>query len=1538
MRQLVSASIVCFLLFCFTLNVNADNNSSTGINSDNNSSVASSKNETIANVASVNESEKQFDKYSINQFRDFTFADVVSEDILSENRSSSNNEFEISPPDSSAYYEAITNELLEKVKSENRFIDKLDSATIISLPVGIKTELGGLEYTILIEQVSFKPNGAFFNAFMSFEIPQSGKKLSFRGLNIPLSFGGGLKGDVRLELVSPVHLTIGDGMDMIINGDTKTYVIWDCNGFKEMAVDADILFDPSIFVPEDNKGNIIEGQIKTHFNVNIADWNDLIVQLSISPFQIKGLEGVGFEISDAVLDFSDIRNAPNVQFPANYLSSYFVPGNPNLWRGIYIRQAAIRLPKQLKVKEGETSNTGSQGRISFIGTKLIIDEAGFSGTITAENLLTLEQGKIGDWAFSLEKIGITLEAGQLTNAGFEGGVIVPVMDKNSPLKYKALIDLGNKYTFNISISNNLKMDIWAAKVDLKPASYIEIKIEGDDFVPKACLHGQAKIEIAGDGLAIGADFESLIIQSKKPYISCQSFSLGLDGMDSKMGNFPISINNVGFKNVSDTEMGITFNLILNLVGEGDGGFGAEAGLMVVGKMNQDKGLTSWKYSYLELTKIVVDINGGAYKIHGSLIFFKNDETYGNGFNGQVSAEFIDIIKVDATAIFGKVSDYRYWYVDALATLPSGIPIGMFNLTSFGGGAFHYMRQLAPGEVVANSEYGKTVSGIIYKPDKAVYLGIKASVGMCTVGSESVFNGDATLEVTFGSGGGIRTIDFRGNAYFLVPPIPEDLQSMLEKVNKMTGGEEQTYDAKGSLSGHIRIFMDFPNKVLHANIEVYVDIAGGLIVGVGKNKLAGWAVFHFEPNEWYIHMGTPDRPVGIEILGMVKLESYFMVGDNIPASPPPPAEVSEILGGIDLDYMADLNALGDGKGIAFGARLTVNTGEMTFLIFYARFAMGLGFDIMMKDYGNAECMGRDGTIGINGWYANGQSYAYITGKVGIKVTVFGKKMKVEILNMGAAAVLQAKLPNPFWMRGIVGGYYSILGGMISGNCKFEVVLGEECEIVPEGSILDNLNALEDVSPVEGETDVNVFATPQAVFNMEVGKVFEMVDYDEKKKSFRIKLDHFKVYKGAEELVTTTQWNDNHTVLALNPVDILPGEEELIATVQISFEEKNGNIWEAVKVDGQKIIESKTVKFSTGQAPTNIPLSNVDYCYPMINQYNFYQDEYKYGYIKLKQGQDYLFNQEGWKQVGRISNNNGTVMDFNLTYKTDVNEIEYEIPGSFPNNLIHKFEIVNVPLDVSASVDANVSANTANVETGGESTIAVTTQTADGAIANEQENRIITTYFRTSVYNTFKSKITSISISEGWTRYLRAGIHELGVTTRGIELFDEYEMKWTSDYKPLIRFEAQLSETQWFKNKINPTLYSNYPLYNKYRISWRNTDILGVPPFRALYIRQVPYNIKLTEDDINSNSFTPTPNVGGFVYNLVHFFEYDFVDIQTDIANDYTNSSPSDQRLKDLLNWNFPTIELGYYPINITYVIPGREITTTTYKLNIYNPVQ
>jgi hypothetical protein len=1503
-------------------------------NANNLESIVSNKKVKVDDGISNSETTESFSDKSVNksvdyyvtQSRDFEFGDVSISNQLEVSKTFDIESYYAIENDSAQYYHDKANQLLDLVKSENRFVKKLDSAAIISLPVGIKTEVGGLEYIILIEEVIFRPNGAFFNALMSFESPKG--KLAFRGKDIPFSFSGGLEGDVLLELVTPVPIKFGDGIDLVIKADGSTFVVWDCHGFKSMGISADIIFSRDLIVPEDGSGNIVEGNVACNFTTEMTDWNDLIVSMSLPAFQVSGIEGVGFLIEDAVLDFSDHNNFAGMKFPDGYASTYFVPGNENLWRGFYLGHASIRLPK-------EFSSGGA--RTSFNAYDLLIDDQGFSGKLIAENLITLEKGKMGNWAFSLDKIGVELVANQLTKAGFEGKVQVPVLSPDNPLEYTALIDMGGEYSFTISTTKDVKMDVWAADVTLAQTSFIEVVIEDNTFKPRAVLNGNASIKVSDNGVSLAdITFESLEIKTTKPYVKVGAFSFGSEAVQQATAGFPVSIEDIGFKEVSDSKIGISFNIILNLAGEGDGGFGAECGLMIVGEMGESSGIAAWKYSYLELTKIAVNIDGGAYKIAGSLEFYKNDQYYGNGFKGTAEIEIVGMVKIEGMALFGKVDGYRYFYADAMATFSKGIPLGAFALNKFGGGVFHHMRQLDLGEQFGGT-LGTTKSGIIYRPDKQVLVGIKASVGLILNSSETVFNGEATLEIVFNEGGGLRTIDFLGNANFITPKLPGAAQQLVElknKIDAMKEGKTPERSTNSSLSAELHINMNFPAKTLHANLKVYVNVAG-VIVGVGPGDLAGESVMHFSPDEWYIHVGSPDNPVGLEVISLLKLESYFMVGDNIPGSPPPPAEVSRILGGIDLDYMGAENELASGRGIAFGARITMDTGDLTFLIFYARFTAGLGFDMMLKDYGDITCKGQD-ELGINGWYANGQAFAYFSGKIGIKVKIFGKKKKYEIIDLGMAAVLQAKLPNPFWMRGIVGGYYSLLGGMIKGNCKFEVVIGKECEFVGEGSVLEGIEVISELTPATGQSDIDVFNSPQAVFNMEIDKVFEMVDLDGEKKAFRIKLDKFKLTKGGQELEVSYKWNEDRTVVAVRPTDILPGESSIKAFAQISFEERDRSVWKPVKVDSKVITETMEVTFNTSKAPDYIPLHNVDYSYPILNHYNFYSEEYPIGYVQLKQGQDYLFEtNEDFTTKGRYMANDGSSTLFDIVYKQN-NEIEYNIPTGLITNSIYAFDIVKVPVRQDA-VDKNISSKDRLVKVGaenGEQDISIATREAEGAIKNLKEKTIFTSNFRTSNYKTLKQKLDDMFISTGFRRNIHSGIHELGVTLFGNELFEKYETHWTTEIIPLIQFEAVLTDN-YFKNIISPLIYNQYNSQSTLKVSWRDPSFdIGYPPKKALYIRQIPFDKTLTESEIAGGYSLGTATEGAFVYNLIWFYAQDFLDLQQQAATQWYQGNRKSW-YQTLISSSFPIVTSGTYPFDIKYVVPGRNKVSSSYRVNITN---
>ncbi|NOS90698.1 MAG: hypothetical protein HOP30_02140 [Cyclobacteriaceae bacterium] len=954
--------------------------------------------------------------------------------------------------------------ILKQVRSAQNFIKTIDANSKFSLPVGISKTIAGVNYDVAIYAVRLKPLYAELDVVMQIEIPQNGKELTFMATGIKLSNQGGIIGDATLQLIGDYGINFsGDKIQLIIKGGSKeqlggTYAKIDCDGFKEIGLDASVVFSRDLLLPENLNGTVQpEGRVTTSFQSIISNWNDLLVHVSLPNFQVKGLTGFGFTVDQAVFDFSDLRNSPAVVFPNGYTSTQMLPDNQNLWRGFYVRQLSVRLPQQFKTKDNN--------RTSLSAYNMIIDQQGVSGLFEGKNLIALDKGDMSGWAFSLDSLGIELQANQLVQAGFNGGIVIPISGEQKSFDYKAIINGDDNYLFNVVAKSDMSFPMFqAAKVDIYRGSSLEVRVLNGTFLPKANLHGRmnvkAKLSDGGQGLEL-ADirFENLRIQSVKPFIQVGTFSFGSEALQQTMAGFPVSINKIGLRNITDKELGLEFNLKLNLVGEKNGAFAADAGLTIVGNMGTESGIQNWRFKSIDVRDIAVDINGGAFKFKGRLVFYRNDKAYGDGFNGIVDADFASMIKVKASAIFGNVKGMRYWYADAMADFKPGLPIfpGV-AISGFGGGAYFGMKMDNAG----GSELGKTASGIIYVPSENAGLGLKASVAISSSPTEEAFNADATFEISFFPAGGVRYMSFMGNAFIATAGMENVLGNIQASTGKMLAVlkkkgitsenkdllDSQTADTqlineihgiigpgvikRGAISARVFISYDFENSVLHANFNVGIDVASGLIKGGGE------AVLHFAPSDWYVYIGTPDNRFNLGFgVGSIRAQAdaYFMVGTKILGSPPPPEAVSRILGGRDFNYMKDLNEIGTGGGFAFGSSFSFNTGNLNFLIFYARFEAGMGFDIMLKNYGDVRCEGSSDRIGVNGWYANGQVYAYFEGSVGIHVDLFLVSGDFEILSIGAAAILQAQFPNPFWMQGTVGGRFSIFRWTCFGQLQF-----------------------------------------------------------------------------------------------------------------------------------------------------------------------------------------------------------------------------------------------------------------------------------------------------------------------------------------------------------------------------------------------------------------------------------------------------------------------------------------------------------------------
>lgn len=1360
--------------------------------------------------------------------------------------------------------DSITQKCNAVIQSGN-VINKLDGATPLKTPVGLSSE--GCKYAIVIDKVEITEKGGFFDASASIELPGSGKSICFLAKRVPFTASGGLNGIARLELVTNCEIPLLGGAKLQIPKDGKTYVEFDCNGFKQLALSADILFDPSLLVPATSG----EKQLKSHIETVIKDANDFMVSLSISPFHIKGLEEYTFTVKEASWDQSDYANPTGLTFPANY-SNPLYSSNPTLWRGFFMKNIEVTLPGYL--------NGSSKEPLIVSADNLLYDETGVSGIFSASPILPLEKGNIpGGFALSINKATLEISQNELTKGSLSGYIRLPISSKDT-IGYTATADVRGKFVFTAVPTDTLNFDIWKAKAKIAPSSSIVIASDENGIVIKTLLNGNLSIsapvvEGSKKTLDMSVPFEELYLSNRSPYFEVKAFGINNLNASQSFAGFSYSINSIGFS-CKNEKAGLKVDLDVSIGGNGSNAFSA-GGLVELKAARKD---SKWKFDGVELEKFRLATEFSGFKLKGELAMFNDSKQYGDGISGNIEMTLTTLnFEVGAAAIFGKVDGYRYWYADAFASVK--IPVGTgLVISSLGGGAFSKMRQGSPAN--KDEDYGRGSSGICYIPDKKLSFGFMAKVGLATVDGKIV-NGDAAFEMAFNEHGGISYISFLGHAKIMALGKAAEAASQLKEkagkfadvidgINQKTSGisdklskagvvkaenavdlrekadaiatEIKKNDAGAPITATLYSIFDFDNGCFFAKLEATINVLG-IIKGVNPGGSAGEMVMYFGKDKWYVHCGTPKVPIGLELLGIARTKSYFMMGHDLPPFPEPPAKVLDIIGIGKVDRSRDISSLAGGKGIAFGASLEMDTGKLQFLMFYAQFAAGMGFDVMLKDYGKSQCAGSDGPIGLNGWYAMGQSWAYVQGEIGIRVKMMFVKGNFPILKMGVGTLLEAQLPNPCWFHGAVGGYYNILGGLVKGKCKFEFELGKKCKIKSNAKdLLANMNVISDIRPTDGGSDISVFSKPQAVFSMPVNKSFAIDAPDGYRYQFRAKLDRFVALNNGVPIVGEMQYNEDSTVVTIKPHCILPGKKSITVSCELSFEEFKKGGWSKVMDEGRPVTEAKAVTFTTGAAPDFIPEDNVTIEYPIHGQEAFYKDEYSKGFVVLDIWQDNLFGDSKFKTYALFKTGEQVVAKTEVTTVYDRKQIHFNIPQSMlATSTAYNMVLINEPVDKNTSIDKNVEKKEVAVkeDEGDVGELTVTSRNAKADLVIAEDKVLYAVPFKTSMFKTFGNKVDNLSTTIVGRRVSQMSMVPLLLNTLS-ESFDKVEKEGsrTTANEPLISFYSSLSDNYWFSTKVEPFVYVDYP-FLKIGVVDRDINKYGIYPYKAISFEEGTNNI-------------------------------------------------------------------------------------------------
>lgn len=1394
----------------------------------------------------------------------------------------------------------IADSLTQKVLSENKIVDLIDPEKVYTLPIGIGKNIGGLYYIIVLDELSFSPSGLTAKAYMSLSFPGSSKKFGLVADEVKIGVDGIQA--AKLKMLKDKKIDLPSGNSMLIKADS-TFVEWDCNGYKGTQLSADIILDEKKFLKENPIDRTILNNQKVTGRVmcSVVDFNDILLEISLDPFQLKDLKDFSFYPEHIVFDMSDTRNADAMRFPDGYNSVLFDGANKNLWRGIYISSFSMKFPKKLAKGESTPSVRASD---------FLVDCEGITGSLSTNYpIITLDKGSIGGWKFSVNFISLSLQKNDIANFTMSGGIVLPITDPNKPLDYMASIDSDKNFLFQVSLPNTkITTPVFGSSsyILINSNSTVSVSTRDGEFYPKAVLHGKLNIQVPGSSGAALADitFQGLTIQRDEPQVDIEALSM----QSGMMSGFPVQVTEIKVqKDKEKKDLGLLFSATANLMNgkiEGETSF-------VIWATRADG---DWKFKSFELRKIAVDADLGNISIKGQLINYKDDAVYGNGYFGAVEMSLTPGIAVSATAQFGNVAGDRYWYADASVKMASGISVFPgFAIYGFGGGAYYHMQRNVPVNILMESNAetpstpkpGKTDSGITYTPNKNIALGLSAKVIIGTQPSPSAFNGSVTFGMEFSSDFGLKKLYFLGDGRFMT------------EMNK--SGDDAKVKAAVSIDYQI------DNRELQGYADAFINVAG-VVKGAGSNNLAGRVEFYFAKKKWHIYVGTPTSPVSVKLMSMLTASSYFMVGTELPDFPALPDNVASLSSKINFTNMRSEGMTKTGGGFAFGASINASTGEKSFLIFYGSFNLGAGFDLMLKNFGtNARCEGLSGPLGINGWYAQGQAWAYVSAKIGVKVKVFRRTKKFNILDASFAAALGAQLPNPTYFAGAVEAKFSVLGGLVKGKCHFEFDYGHQCKL-ENASAVEGISVIAELTPAEGGNNVDVFIAPQVAFNMPIGQDFKILDTDGQEKAFRVALDYFKILDNEQEIASAMDWNSSKDVLALKPVEVLPGQKNLKASIKVHFQYLDGGAWKDYTVDGNVEGEEKVVPFKTGDAPDYITENNVKYTYPLKNMVNFYKNEYEKCYIQLSQGVDYLFSKPGeWTYYARFVSS-GNTLNMPVTYIKESKRVEMKVPASLLNSTIYKMRILRVPSSASTLV---VDKNVTNTENNISEDQSVTTKDIQGTLSEEGLTELYSLHFRASQFNNFTEKLSKLSVS--YSRLSITGfIKQLHLNYKGVapdyELFDGWEMQ-------NIKIEAIVDQTPWYANNYKNLIYQSYPIVGGMEIEKRPVNSIGVPPIWVANLAQYTEIPALTQNVLTEGKLRFDSNSSTRIeHNLCYYVTNDWGELRNKtFVVDRTNANPLLNRIKESSYTGI--YSSSRYPVKLMYYIPGQTTPTSEFLTTI-----
>lgn len=313
--------------------------------------------------------------------------------------------------------------------------------------------------------------------------------------------------------------------------------------------------------------------------------------------------------------------------------------------------------------------------------------------------------------------------------------------------------------------------------------------------------------------------------------------------------------------------------------------------------------------------------------------------------------------------------------------------------------------------------------------------------------------------------------------------------ILKQMQALNDTIKTTYDKLGSMAGLDNLHQEHSTEEKHESKDENKSEQKDNFKATSGAKISldfglTWRDkgVNFDKVKWHLYLGKPQKSERCQFI-LIDLEAkivevkigadaYFCVGNELPdngALPPIPENIRQFLTGsrgsngvqsadVSKAERAREEALREFRanatgGVMLGASvwgyINVDLG-----ILYADMGAEAGFDVSITHIGDeVYCVGVPGAAGWKGWYGEGQLYAYLYAKMGLRLNLGFWKGSIDLVDAGIGGVLQMGLPNPSYFTGDLRMKLRLLGGLINFNRRFQFTCGKKCDIF-YGNALDD----------------------------------------------------------------------------------------------------------------------------------------------------------------------------------------------------------------------------------------------------------------------------------------------------------------------------------------------------------------------------------------------------------------------------------------------------------------------------------------------------